>query len=118
MYPFIHLLSVRLSILSTPYRPAQHAVTPLTRYAAVLLVAVWKQHKLRRDKRFWKAVNPRDDDVTLLDMRNVAWSESDKNYVICRRRPTYLAKMIHKSYVQFPTYVKLHSWNTLKPRNC
>jgi len=42
-------LSIRLSILSTPYRPAQNAVFPFTWYAAVLssvATSVWKQAQI------------------------------------------------------------------------
>jgi hypothetical protein len=67
--------------------------------------------------RWWRFCNDCEspvDDVTLLDMRTVGGSDAD-NYVLGAIDRTYLAKMIYKSYLQFPTYIRVrflkHFWN-------
>jgi hypothetical protein len=62
--------------------------------------SVWKQaHIAYRPLGLADVVNDcesRVDDVSsgLLDMRTVAWSDADKNYVFGAINPTYLAKMM------------------------
>ena len=105
-----------MSILSTPYSPAQNALLPLTRYAAVLSQVAahvrslkinlprqhGSMHKLIVDQWVWLIAflsndcESRFDYVCsgLLDMRTVAGSDADKHYVFDDIDPPYLAKML------------------------